>query len=314
MTTEQFLAEWRTAGAISVEQFDGLSALVRKERFSVFLELNALLYLGVVSFVTGLGWTVHEHFASLGDAAILIPLAVLFAGCLYYAFTRGRSYSPGQVASPSFAFDYVLYLGCLVFAVALGYIEFRFHLLKENWDAYLLASTALYLALAYRFDNRFVLSLALSTLAAWFGVRFSHRGLFIAGSMRELALEYGAVVSLVGVWMRRLGIKSHFLEAYLHVAANAVLIALTSGVIDGDSRWLWLLGLLIASGVAVERGVQFKRFAFVVYGVVYGYVGVSAQVLRSASGLTPALSYLLFSGAAVVISLVVMARRFGREE
>ena len=85
-----------------------------------------------------------------------------------------RLYSPDQVAAPTVAFDYVLYLACLIFAVELGYIEYRFHLLRDQWDTWLLFSAMTYLAVAYRLDNRFVLSLGIATLGGWFGVRFSH--------------------------------------------------------------------------------------------------------------------------------------------
>src|SRR5262249_22086362 len=291
-----------------------LSAIVRKERFSVFLELNAILYLGVVVFVAGVGWTVREHFANLGDPAIIVSLAVVFTGCLYYCFTRGASYSPAQVASPSFAFDYVLYLGCLVFAVELGYLQVRFQLLQLNWDAYLLASAALYFALAYRFDNRFVLSLGLSTLAAWFGVRFTYLGFLIAGSMRQVALAYGAVAAFAGVWTYQLEIKRHFLDTYLQVAANAVFIALTSGAVATETTGVWLLALLAASAIAVERGIHYRRFSYVVYGVIYGYIGISAQVGPRTHNDTLLLMYFVASGLAVVVSLVVMSRRVGREE
>jgi len=314
MTTEQHLDEWRSSGALTPEQAGVLSALVRKERFSVLLELNALLYLGVVLFAAGLGWTVRDHFAGLGDPAIILSLAAVFAGCMYYCVTRAAPYSAAQVASPSFAFDYVLYLGCLVFAVELGYLQVRFQMLQVNWDAYLVASAALYFVLAYRFDNRFVLSLGLSTLAAWFGVRFSYLGFFISRTPREVALAYGVVSVFGGLWTRSLGIKRHFLETYLHVAVNAILIALVSGAISADSRVPWLLALLAASAVAVERGVRFRRFAFVVYGVVYGYIGISAQVVRGMESDTALLAYFIVSGLAVVVGLVVMSRMVGREE
>ena len=314
MTTAQYLDRWRSSGAITPEQADVLSALARKERFSVFLELNALLYLGVVVFVAGVGWTVSEHFTNLGDPAIVLSLAAVFACCLYYCFTRGPSYAPEQVPSPSFAFDYVLYLGCLVLAVELGYLQIRFQMLQVNWDAYLLASAALYFALAYRFDNRFVLSLGLSTLAAWFGVRFSYLGFFIAGSMREVALAYGAVAAGAGVWTHRLEIKRHFLDTYLQVAANAMLIALTSGAMDREATGLWILALLVACGIAIERGIHYKRFSFVVYGVIYGYIGISAQLVRSTHDDTLLLTYFVVSGLAIVMALVVMSRRVGREE
>src|SRR6476661_612611 len=166
------------------EQHDVLSALVRKERYSVFVELHTLLYLGVASFVAGLGWTIQTHFRGLGDAAILLALTLALAWSLYYCFSRGRPYSNGRVEAPGFAFDYVLYLGCLVLGLELGYLEFRFQLLKESWDHYLLLSASVFFLLAYRFDNRLVLSLALSTLAGWFGLRLTHFPMVGAASMR----------------------------------------------------------------------------------------------------------------------------------
>lgn len=312
MSVIDFVDRWRLAGAITSEQHAALGALARRQRFSVFIELNAFLYLGVVAFVGGLGWTVHSYFTNLGDAAILAPLTAVLACSLWYCFSRATPYSLEAVEPPTFAFDYVLYLACLVLAVELGYVEIRFHLMRENWDAYLLASSFVFAALAYRFDNRFVLSLALSSLAGWFGVRFSYFGLHLG--IREYALVYGAIVAFAGVWTTRAGIKAHFLDTYLHVAANAVFVALVSGVMSREQEPAWLLGLLAASGVAIQQGVRFRRFAFVLYGVVYGYVGLSARILRSIDGETAGLAYLVASGLVVVGALVAVSRRFGREE
>src|SRR3954451_22947435 len=116
MTTEGSLEEGRHAALISAEQHAVLRVLVRQERFSVFLELNALLYVGVLAVGAGVAWTVREHFASLGDAAILVSLTGTLTACGWYCLAHATPYSHGRVASPSFSFDYVLYLGCLVFA------------------------------------------------------------------------------------------------------------------------------------------------------------------------------------------------------
>ena len=115
-----WLERWHTSGAISGAQYEVLSALVRKDRFSVFVELNTTLYLGVLAFVAGVGWTIETHFASLGDAAILSALTLTFCFSIYYCFSRGLPYSNRRVEPSGFAFDYVLYLGCLVFAIELG--------------------------------------------------------------------------------------------------------------------------------------------------------------------------------------------------
>jgi hypothetical protein len=319
MSILQYLERWKTTGAITGAQHDAITALVRKNPFSVFIELNALLYLGVLSLVAGAGWTIQTYAADLGDAAILSTLTVTFIGCLYYCFSRTPPYSHDEVESPGFAFDYVLYLGCLVFGLELGYLEFRFHLLQASSDHYLLVSSVLYFALAYRFDNRFVLSLGLSTLAGWLGLRLgAHLSLFGPvfgpGSLRPYALAYGSLVAVAGAGLHKAGIKRHFLDAYLHIAANVLFIALLSGVFDRGHEWQYLAGLLGLAGVAIALGVQHKRFAFVVYGVVYGYIGISERLTREISDFIYVMVYVAVSATIVLVSLVVLSRRFGREE
>lgn len=308
------LERWRSTGAIRGEQHDVLSALVRKERFSVFVELHTLLYLGVVSVIAGVGWTIQTHFQGLGDAAILSALTVALAGSLYYCFSRGPGYSTGRVETPGFAFDYVLYLGCLVLGLELGYIEFRFHVLQDSWDHYLLLSACVFFLLAYRFDNRFVLSLALSTLAGWFGLRLSHFPDFGDTSLRASALIYGGLVAAAGAGLYRAGVKKHFLETYLHIAANVLFLALLSALFESNANDLFLLALLGLAGLAVFAGIRVRRFAFVVYGIVYGYVGLSARLLSGVNSVSAVLAYIAVSSTIVIVSLVVLARRVGREE
>ena len=308
------LDRWKSSGAIRAEQHAVLSALVRKERFTVFVELHTILYLGVVAAIAGVGWTIQTHFQGLGDAAILSALTLALAGSLYYCFTRGRGYSTGRVESPGFAFDYVLYLGCLVLGLELGYLEFRFQLLQESWDHYLLISACVFFALAYRFDNRFVLSLALSTLAGWFGLRLSDFHDLGGTSVRASALIYGSLVAAAGAGLYRAGIKKHFLDTYLHVAGNVLLMALMSAQFEHDASELYLLALLGLSGLAIAGGVRFRRFAFVVYGILYGYVGLSGRLLRGVDSFSAAMAYVAISSTIVIVSLVVLARRFGREE
>ena len=308
------LERWRQTGAIRAEQHAVLSALVRKERFSVFVELHTILYLGVVAAIAGVGWTIQTHFQGLGDVAILSALTLALAGSLYYCFTRGHGYSTGRVEAPGFAFDYVLYLGCLVLGLELGYLEFRFQLLQESWDHYLLISACVFFLLAYRFDNRFVLSLALSTLAGWFGLRLSDFPDYVGTSLRTSALIYGGLVAAAGAGLFQAGIKKHFLDTYLHVAANVLFLALTSALFERHANELYLLALLGLAGLAIAGGVRFRRFAFVVYGILYGYAGISARLLRGVDSFSAAMAYVAISSTIVIVSLVMLARRFGREE
>ena len=314
MTTVERLNRWRDAGAITSKQFEVISQIVLKERFSVFLELNALLYLGVLFLVGGLAWTAQTHFERLGDPFILLVLTSLLSISLYYCFTHSRPDSTGEVESPTLIFDYVLYAGCLILSAELGYIETRFQLLGTAWEHYLLFASAVFFGLAYRFDNRLVLSLALSSLAGWFGLRFSRFGFITADSIRVYALIYGGLVAGAGTWLYRQGIKKHFLETYLHVAANVIFIALLSGLGNEMYSWIYLTILLALCVLAGVLGVKFRRFAYVAYGIVYGYVGLSYQLLYQVLEETAILSYIALTGTAVIVALARLARRFAREE
>src|ERR1700688_4732381 len=108
MTTLQRLSLWKDTGAITAVQYDAISAIVRKDRFSVFFELNALLYLGVLSFVGGLAWVIRVYVATLGDAAILSGLTLILLASFCYCFFRALPFSSVQVESPNLALDYVL--------------------------------------------------------------------------------------------------------------------------------------------------------------------------------------------------------------
>src|SRR5262245_65413088 len=151
MTLADRLARWRDEGVITPEQYDAIGALVRKERFSVAFEIHALLYLGVVSVGAGVLWTVQTHFTNLGDTVIVLGLTLVVGLCASYCLTRARPYSPREVESPTPLFDHVLYLGCLIFAIELAFIETRFSLFGDAWDAHVLMSAGLFFAAAYRF-------------------------------------------------------------------------------------------------------------------------------------------------------------------
>src|SRR5215471_5964513 len=74
MTILTQLEQWKGRGTISPEQHALLTGLSRGEPFSVFLELNILLYAGILAFVAGLGWTISTWSQQLGDIAVLTIL------------------------------------------------------------------------------------------------------------------------------------------------------------------------------------------------------------------------------------------------
>jgi hypothetical protein len=312
MTILTRLEQWKEQGKISPEQYAHLAGLSRGEPFSLFLELNILLYAGVLAFVAGLGWTVSTWSQQIGDVLVLTVLSTIFATSFWYCFSRASAWSPAETPAASPIFDYVLYLGSLIWSLELGYIENRFHLLSGQLDLYLLATAGLFFFLAYRFDNRFVLSLGLSSLAGWFGLTISHWSAHQDAAYRQYALLYCLLVGVGGAILQRGGLKPHFFGTYLNIVANVLFWAVLSGVFNREEYGLWVLALLIACGASLTWGLARRQFAFVAYAAVYGYVGVSSLFLRGVNDETAVLTYFVVSGVAMLVVLVWIGRRFGR--
>jgi len=312
MTILTRLEQWKEQGTISPEQCSQLAGLCRGEPFSLSLELNIALYAGVLAFVAGLGWTVSTWSQQMGDVLVLALLSILIAACLWYASSRAPAWSPAETPSPSLIFDYAIYLASLTWLVELAYIENRFQLLSGRWDHYLLATTGLFFFLAYRFDNRFVLSLALSSLAGWFGLTISHWSTHQDATYRQSALAYSLMVAAGGALLQRHGWKPHFFKTYLNVAANVLFWAALSGVFERQDRGVWVLLLLIAVGASLAWGLARRQFAFVAYAAVYGYVGISSIIVREINDTAGVLVYFIVTGIAMLVLLVRIARRFGR--
>ena len=323
MTIQARLEQWKEQGKISPQQYAHLAGLSRGEPFSLFLELNILFYAGVLAFVAGLGWTITTWSQQIGDVLVLTILSTILAASFWYCFSRAPAWFPGETfpgetslaetPAPSPIFDYVLYLGSLVWLLELAYLENRFHLLSGQWDIYLLATAILFFFLAYRFDNRFVLSLALSSLAGWFGLKISHWSTNPDAAYRECALLYCLLVGVTGAFLQRRGLKPHFFGTYLNVVANVLFWALLSGVFNPQDYGLWFLALLSACGASLAWGLVRRQFAFVAYAAVYGYVGVSSLFLRNVRDATTVLFYFVVSGVAMLVLLVQIGRRFGRK-
>jgi hypothetical protein len=81
MTIFSRLEQWKERGIISSEQHSLLAGLSRGEPFSLYLELNILLYAGILAFVAGLGWTVSTWSQQLGDVLVLTILSAMLAAC-----------------------------------------------------------------------------------------------------------------------------------------------------------------------------------------------------------------------------------------
>jgi hypothetical protein len=236
------------------------------------------------------------------------------AVCLGWAARRSAPFAWGEATSAHAGFDYVLLLGALLVAADLAYLETQFTLLGQSWPWHLLVVAVLYVLLAYRFDSRMLLGLALASFAAWRGIAVSlTRTSLGAGDPARLrieALACGALFVALGVAAARRKRKAHFEDVYVNAGLLLVFGGLLSGVFgDKTSRWdAWLLALLFVVAAVAVVSFRAKRTLPFALAVVAAYLGFLRPIfeIRGAEAFSLFLAAVL---AALALFLIVTARR-----
>ncbi|MGZ5427728.1 MAG: hypothetical protein ACXWFS_01840 [Thermoanaerobaculia bacterium] len=285
--------------------------IARRDLVSVRLEVRDALYVGVLLLTTGVSLFVKENHERIGPAAIGFAIGLAAAACLVWAWRRSAPFTWGEAASSHAAFDYVLLLGALLVATDLAYLETQLKLLGPNWPWHLLAVAVFYGFLAYRFDSKMLLSLALAAFAAWRGIAVSLTGTSLGAGdparLRIEALACGALFVVLGVAAARRQRKAHFEDVYVNAGLLLVFGGLLSGVFgDGRDRWgVWLLALLLVAAAVAAVGFRAKRTLPFALAVVAAYLAVLRPVfeIRGSQAL-PLLLAAVLAAAALFFTVV----------
>lgn len=267
------------AAVLRPEQAPGILSVARRDLVSVRMELRALLYAGVLLAVSGVGLFLKENQERIGPASIVALLSAAAAGCLVYAWRRSPPFSWAAVSSPHIAADYVLLLGVLMTGSDLAYLETRFRFLGADWPYHLLALSLFALAAAYRFDSRVVLSLALSTFAAWRGLSASLAAASIVRdspeALRLNALGCGALFLAAAFASARANRKAHFEPVFSAFGWLLFFSGLLSGVFQDSDFWpLWVAATVLAGVSLVVFAWRFRRPFDLGAGVVASYLAL----------------------------------------
>ena len=293
----------------------------RGELLSVRFELRTLLWLGVSLVVAGVGLLVKENLDRIGPLAIAVALALAAAACLAWVARVAPRFSWGKQASSNLAFDYILLLGATLVGADLVFIEVKFTPLGAGWPWHLFFTSLLYAALALRFDSRLVLSLALSTFAAWRGVAMGSLasvpfGHWQPGLVRANAIACG-VLFVVGGWLlMRLRRKAHFEPVAAHMGWLLVLGGIGSGMVEGPAGRLWTAwaAVLLATGGALAWGAaRARRFWLFALGVLGAYAAVSRFVVEAVPDGRMRNLWFLVTSVALIVLLVASQRRLAED-
>ncbi|WP_128544780.1 DUF2157 domain-containing protein [Larkinella soli] len=276
--SEQHLIDDRQRAAIRSAEADKL--------FSVHWELRVLLYAGILAFSMGVGLLIYKYIDQIGHSFLIAALAVVCAGCFAFAarfrapFTKARTHSRSPFG------DYALLLGCLLFLTLEGYLQYQYHFFGNRYGLVTFLPAVLFLALAYGFDHRGVLSMGLTALISWIGVTVRPLEFYFRGNFRDMTVLLSAIglsLALMGgaLLLDRRRVKRHFTLTTLAFAGNLLLVALVAGLFHFEE-----LNLIFAAGLAVAcfgfdtYARRERSFVFLLMSTIYGYIGVTYLVFH----------------------------------
>jgi len=149
----------------------------------------------------------------------------------------------------------------------------------------------LFLPLAYRFDHRGVLGMALTALISWVGVTVRPLNLYFKTNFFEEETVFSAVIlalTLIGLalLLERQRIKAHFTYTYLTIAGNLLMVALLGGLFNFDNFRIWFALGLAGACFAFDQYARRSRktqptataegsFLFLLMSVIYGYIAIT---------------------------------------
>jgi hypothetical protein len=291
--TSRLLADLEAQGLLPPAQTVAILEDERTRPFSLHYELRALLFLSITLLVGGLGVLVYQHLDSIGHEIIVAVITLAMVGSFSYAHSHHTPFTWGEVLRTTIATDYLLLFSCLLFLVLEGYLQTQYELFGTRYGLATVPPAVLFFYLAYRFDHRGVLSMAITALAAWVGVSVAPFALFTQGFPAEALSAPGLLLGLglvaAGLGSELLRRKPHFAYTYMLLGSNMALLAAMVRLFEGGGygrSWpgvwrVWLVALLVLGicAVLVWYARRTRSYVFLLLAASYGYVAFSAALL-----------------------------------
>lgn len=281
-----FFEKLHTDGIISKISLQNIKSLQANQLLSVNRELKIILYLGVLLLTTGLGILVYKNMDTIGHQAVLVVIAVISSSSFFYCYKQKSPFALAKVASPNAMFDYSLLLGCLTFLSFVGYLQFQYRVFGNRFGLATFIPMLVLFFTAYYFDNKGILSIAITNLAAWAGIAVTPAKIlndndFSSSNIIITGLLLGIALMLAGMLTKAKNIKAHFEFIYTNFGTHILFISCIAAIIN-YSGW-YLIWLLVLLGICIyfyTKAMAEKSFYYLLLLTIYGYVGLSYSVIH----------------------------------
>jgi Predicted membrane protein (DUF2157) len=271
----------------------------QKRPLSIFWELRVLLSLGVSALSGGLGIIIYENINSFGHNLLLGFILLLCASCYFISIKKRPLFSWGQLKNINIFIDYSILAACLLLLTLVGYVQFRYKFLENYYASIAFCLGLLFMYLAYRFDHRGILVMAIMALGSCLGLNISGVNSFSIMSLNSSILVYsgilfGLVLVIIGWFSDQKNLKKHFTFTYYFLGANLAFISTLTALFNFELVILFLPILLIFSTLCIFHARQTQSYFLLLMGVIYGYIGITYFVINLFSSVESILLLILY--------------------
>ena len=269
---------------ISKEQFEDFKEYKAKNIFSLNTELLFLMYASVLLFTSGIGVLVYQNIDSIGHIAILAFVLLLTVLCFYFGFKKAPTFSKLETKFNNPIYDYVILTGSILSCVFLGYIQFQYAVFGLDYKWVSLSSALICFVIAYYFDSRMVLSIALTALTTFIGITLTPQKVFENEFMSNPMLLFSGIVLgvMLVVWTiysEKVGLKKHFYFVFYTFAQHLIGICCLSGLFQ-EQWYLFLPIFLCFINYFYKLSYTYFATSFFVFTLLYGFIGLNTVLSK----------------------------------
>lgn len=276
-------------GLITENQFEEIKTYRNLNIFSLNAELKLFLYLSVLLFTSGIGILIYENIDSIGHIAILSLLLIVIVVCFYYCFKNSKGFQKQETTFDHPVVEYLVLAGNILTCIFIGYLQFQYKPFGEHYGLATLVPTIVSFFCAYYFDNRSVLTIAITGLAAYIGLSVTPQDIFndsnnlyASQNLSFSAVILGVLLILWTIYSRRISLKVHFGLVFLTFALHIISIAAISNLTNYDIL-TWMIFALVLAGSTYyffKASYDYKAMSLYVFMIVYAYIGANIFLFR----------------------------------
>jgi len=308
---------------ITEEQLQTIREYRSLNLFSVHNELKFLLYISILIFTSGIGILIYQNIDTIGHVAILGLLLVVTVVCFYFCFKNHEGFKKEEVAFPNPLYDYLVLTAVILSCTFVGYLQFQYQTFGTHYGLATLVPTIISLFCAYYFDNKSVLSIGITGMAAYLGLsvdpkHYFENEMFYNQTLSYIGLAFGLSLLLWTLYASKINLKKHFNLVYLTFSLHLIGIACLVNLCDD----FWFPFGFVLGGAAYyfyHCSFQIRSISLFIFTVLYGFIGMNiffARIMDSL-GLEDLFSLLIFTTpfylVLIIIGFIKLIKHFNKK-